>query len=262
VKTLRAHAGVPDEKIKVIVSSGWVTLKGNVDWQYEKAAAENAIRYLIGVRGLTNNLKLVPRVSASDVKDKIEAAFRPERRDRRRPHQRGDSRRQGDPARPGPVVGGEERGDAGSMVGARCERRRERPRRDDLSRLYVFCAARPLVGLQEGMILRARGMACRARLRAALPRTCWSSCIRRPTNASSVAASICGVLWRRERIRARRSGSEGSTTSFERPRRSARIYVLIRTARVRSRVAQRERTDAVMSLTSLASYAAFARVRG
>ena len=67
---------VPNEKIKVVVDSGWVTLEGEVEWQYQKNAADNAIRYLTGVTGVTNNLTVQAHASPSDVKSKIEAAFK------------------------------------------------------------------------------------------------------------------------------------------------------------------------------------------
>jgi len=76
VNALQAHASVPDEKIKVVVNNGWIALEGQVDWQYQKIAAESAVRYLAGVTGVSNNIRLVPHVSASDVKDKIEAALK------------------------------------------------------------------------------------------------------------------------------------------------------------------------------------------
>jgi osmotically-inducible protein OsmY len=75
VDALKAHASVPDEQIKVLVSSGWVALEGTVEWQFQKVAAEQAIRNLTGVTGITDALKLKPRVSAADVKRQIEAAF-------------------------------------------------------------------------------------------------------------------------------------------------------------------------------------------
>jgi len=75
LNALRTHSSVPDEKLKLVVNNGWVTVDGTVEWQYQKTAAENAMRYLIGVRGITNNIDLKPRVSAEDVKGKIEAAF-------------------------------------------------------------------------------------------------------------------------------------------------------------------------------------------
>jgi len=76
VNALQAHASVPDEKIKVVVNNGWIALEGQVDWQYQKIAAESAVRYLAGVTGVSNNIRLVPHVSATDVKDKIEAALK------------------------------------------------------------------------------------------------------------------------------------------------------------------------------------------
>ena len=76
VNALRAHAAVPDEQIKIVVGSGWVRLEGTVEWQYQKTAAENALRYLHGVCGISNDIRLKPCASASDVKDKIEAAFK------------------------------------------------------------------------------------------------------------------------------------------------------------------------------------------
>jgi osmotically-inducible protein OsmY len=76
VSTLKADYLVPDEKTKVVVSNGWVTLEGQVDWQYQKDAANRAVRYLTGVIGVSNNLTVKPRVSPVDVKAKIEAAIK------------------------------------------------------------------------------------------------------------------------------------------------------------------------------------------
>lgn len=67
---------VPADRIKVKVSKGWVTLEGSVDWQYQKAAAENAVRQLIGVRGVINLVEVTPKVSKADVKSAIEDALR------------------------------------------------------------------------------------------------------------------------------------------------------------------------------------------
>ena len=76
VSALRWNTMVPDEKITVSVSEGWVTLKGRVDWEYQRAAAANAVRDLTGVRGVTNTITVAPHVSALDVKSKIEAALK------------------------------------------------------------------------------------------------------------------------------------------------------------------------------------------
>ena len=76
VSALKWNTTVPDEKITVAVSNGWVTLKGKVDWQYQRTAAANVIHDLSGVRGVTNAITLEPHVSVMDVKSKIEAALK------------------------------------------------------------------------------------------------------------------------------------------------------------------------------------------
>ena len=76
VNALRANISVPAEQIKVIVENGWVTLEGEVNWQFQKDAAESAVRYLPGVTGVTNLITVKPRVSPNELKKKIEEAFR------------------------------------------------------------------------------------------------------------------------------------------------------------------------------------------
>lgn len=67
---------VPDEKITVAVSNGWVTLKGKVDWEYQRAAADKCVRHLVGVCGLNNVIEVAPHVNVADVKAKIETALK------------------------------------------------------------------------------------------------------------------------------------------------------------------------------------------
>jgi len=62
--------------VKVQVTDGWVTLKGTTDWQYQKEEAERAVRPLKGVKGVFNEITVTPKVSAIDVKIKIEDAMR------------------------------------------------------------------------------------------------------------------------------------------------------------------------------------------
>jgi osmotically-inducible protein OsmY len=76
VSALKSSASVPGDKVKVTVSSGWVTLDGEVEWQYQKIAAESTVRYLTGVKGVTNLITVKPRVSPTAVKAKIEDAFK------------------------------------------------------------------------------------------------------------------------------------------------------------------------------------------
>jgi osmotically-inducible protein OsmY len=76
VNALKKNYSVPNDKVKVVISDGWVTLEGQVDWPYQKDAAGRAVHYLTGVRGLSNDITLKPRVSPADVKAKIEAALK------------------------------------------------------------------------------------------------------------------------------------------------------------------------------------------
>jgi osmotically-inducible protein OsmY len=75
VNALRWHAGIPAGKIDVTVSQGWVTLKGEVDYAFQKTDAERAIRYLSGIRGVANLIEVRPSVPPSDLKQKIEQAL-------------------------------------------------------------------------------------------------------------------------------------------------------------------------------------------
>jgi len=76
LNALKERVDVPDEKIKLTVRDGWIILEGNVDWFYQKNAAEFAVKFLSGVKGLTSNLKVKPQASAIEVKDKIEDALK------------------------------------------------------------------------------------------------------------------------------------------------------------------------------------------
>jgi osmotically-inducible protein OsmY len=67
---------VPGGRVTVTVSEGWITLKGSVEWQYQKDAALRCVRDLFGVKGVSNTIALESRVKPTDVRDKIEAAFK------------------------------------------------------------------------------------------------------------------------------------------------------------------------------------------
>jgi osmotically-inducible protein OsmY len=66
---------VPVPAVKARVQNGWVWLEGEVDWQYQRIAAERAVQYLVGVKGVTNGIRIAPQVSAPDVKKRIETAL-------------------------------------------------------------------------------------------------------------------------------------------------------------------------------------------
>ena len=76
VNTLKWDVEVPDERIKARVDNGWVWIEGEVDWQFQSAAAERAVRHLTGVRGVTSLLQVKQRASAPDVKERIESALK------------------------------------------------------------------------------------------------------------------------------------------------------------------------------------------
>ena len=77
VRALEWDAFVPIEKLDVTVSKGWVTLRGEVEWQYQKEDAERVVRRLSGVRGVTNLTVVRPRVGPSpeELKRRIENAL-------------------------------------------------------------------------------------------------------------------------------------------------------------------------------------------
>jgi osmotically-inducible protein OsmY len=66
---------VPSDAVKITVQKGVVTLTGEVGWQYQRKAAEDAIRKLSGIVGVINNISLKPAVCVSDIKKKIEGAL-------------------------------------------------------------------------------------------------------------------------------------------------------------------------------------------
>jgi len=76
VRALEWDAFVPIEKLDVTVTKGWVTLKGEVEWQYQKTDAERVARRTVGVTGVSNLIVVKPRVTPADLKKKIEDALR------------------------------------------------------------------------------------------------------------------------------------------------------------------------------------------
>jgi osmotically-inducible protein OsmY len=75
IHALEWDAELSIDKLDVTVSKGWVTLKGEVEWQYQKIDAERVVRRLLGVKGVTNLITVKPRVTPSELKQKIEQAL-------------------------------------------------------------------------------------------------------------------------------------------------------------------------------------------
>jgi len=67
---------VSKDRVKVMVETGWITLTGDVDWEYQRQAAEGAVRYLMGVTGVSNQIAIKAIASSIAVKSDIEAALK------------------------------------------------------------------------------------------------------------------------------------------------------------------------------------------
>jgi osmotically-inducible protein OsmY len=76
VTALKAQLPISYDRIKVLVKDGWITLEGAVEWQYQKSTAEYAVRKLKGVKGVTNVITVEPKVEPSELKRKIQEAFK------------------------------------------------------------------------------------------------------------------------------------------------------------------------------------------
>ncbi|WP_367253280.1 BON domain-containing protein [Pseudomonas sp. stari2] len=70
------RSDTPEGDIKVVVQKGWVTLEGQVDWQYQREVAESAVRKLSGVVGINNHLLLRTKVKVVDIQQSIEDALK------------------------------------------------------------------------------------------------------------------------------------------------------------------------------------------
>lgn len=72
---LKWHSRVPEEKIQVKVEKGWITLKGEVEWDYQRRYAEKAVRALTGVVGVSNIIALKPSITPANVTGRIRDAL-------------------------------------------------------------------------------------------------------------------------------------------------------------------------------------------
>jgi len=67
---------LPAKGINVMVENGWVTLSGEVEWNYQRLGAADVVRDLIGVRGLSENIGIKSRAASSNIEAEIEAALK------------------------------------------------------------------------------------------------------------------------------------------------------------------------------------------
>jgi len=75
LNALKWHTSIQEQTIKVKVEEGVVTLEGEVEWGYQREAAKTAIMNFAGVRNVINNINIKPKVTPSDIKQKINSAF-------------------------------------------------------------------------------------------------------------------------------------------------------------------------------------------
>ena len=74
------NVSVPHSKVKTMVEDGWITLRGDVNWNYQRQSAHDAVRHLMGVKGVTNLIEIkppvTPPVSTVEIRNKIETALK------------------------------------------------------------------------------------------------------------------------------------------------------------------------------------------
>jgi osmotically-inducible protein OsmY len=76
VAAIRNQLPYSSDHVRVVVKDGWVTLEGTIEWNYQRERAEEAVRRIRGVKGVTNLIQLQGRVPPTEIKQKIEEAFR------------------------------------------------------------------------------------------------------------------------------------------------------------------------------------------
>ena len=76
VRALEWNTAVPKDRVQIKVSRGWLTLEGDLDWQFQRQAAHDVVAHLQGVKGVSNDINIRPSVGAMDVHAKIESALK------------------------------------------------------------------------------------------------------------------------------------------------------------------------------------------
>jgi osmotically-inducible protein OsmY len=76
VQALKNQLPYSSQNIKIVVHDGWITLEGEVEWNYQRERAEDAVRWVKGVKGVVNSIQVKPKVTPTDIKKKIEEAFK------------------------------------------------------------------------------------------------------------------------------------------------------------------------------------------
>jgi osmotically-inducible protein OsmY len=75
---LEWNTNIPEGQVQAQVQAGWVTLDGEVDWDYQRHEVDRMVRHVRGVVGITNNIVVTPPVRPDRVQAEIEEAFKRE----------------------------------------------------------------------------------------------------------------------------------------------------------------------------------------
>ncbi len=75
INAIKWNNAIPESNISIIVENGWITLEGTLDWQYQKDAATNSIKDIVGLKGLTNQILITPPIDIPVLIDNIKYAF-------------------------------------------------------------------------------------------------------------------------------------------------------------------------------------------
>ena len=76
LNAVRWNTSIPPDVVKVKVQNGWITLSGNVEWNFQRDAAARAVRDMAGVKGVTNSIMIAPKASPADIRARIEKALK------------------------------------------------------------------------------------------------------------------------------------------------------------------------------------------
>jgi osmotically-inducible protein OsmY len=72
---LKLNVLIPRDRVKIVAQGGWITLEGDVDWQYQRMAAEDTVRSILGIKGISNQIGIKAEGLKADIKDKIRSAL-------------------------------------------------------------------------------------------------------------------------------------------------------------------------------------------
>lgn len=72
---MKLNVLIPKDRIKIIAQNGWITLEGSVEWQYQRMAAEDTVRIIRGIKGISNKISIQAEGLKADIKDKIRSAL-------------------------------------------------------------------------------------------------------------------------------------------------------------------------------------------